>query len=222
MKKNAMNFFPCRIRLLLFALGLCALWLSPLTSAKGQGTGQATAKPQATVQKELPFRAVENISSPAGWKRYHFGDPVVFSAILPRNPMVITNPLQSEEGGIHIFMATDGTSVYGVGYLQVREENEKLQQQRVQNFLVGLFDGAARMAKEMGITDEPKLSEIRRAKVDRLDGYEQEAVIGQLVITARAATLGDDLYAVYVMRRGEGTASDRNAFFNSFQIRVAR
>ena len=49
-----------------------------------------------------------------------------------------------------------------------------------------------------------------------------EAVIGPYVNITRAATLGGKLYAVSVMRLGDGSTSNRNAFFNSFEIRAAR
>jgi hypothetical protein len=210
----------------LVALSIAALSLFALTTVEGHGKAQtgANVKPSNPVQTELPFRAVENVSAPVGWKRYQFGDPVLFSVVLPGEPVASSNSEArgDENGVVHLFLARDGMSFYGLSYGRVREATDRLQQRRAPNFLAGVVDGIIRMIKEKGVRDEPKVGELRSAKVAGLDGYEVEAVIGRLVITARAATLGDNLYAIYVMRSEEGSASNRSAFFNSFEIRGPR
>jgi hypothetical protein len=122
------------------------------------------------------------------------------------------------EGVVYLFLAPSGMTVYGVTYAEEAATSEEAQKRRVTNFLAGVADSFVATVKKRGVTAEPRVSDLRRVKVAGRDGYELEVIIGTYVNITRVVTLGGKLYAVSAMRNGEGSASDRNSFFNSFQV----
>src|SRR5215213_1879840 len=78
--------------------------------------------PAPTPSEITPLRmtVVEEPSALSGWKRYQFGDPTLFSGILPAAPLYQSEKFPVPQGSLvtRVYMAASASGVYGLNYIE--------------------------------------------------------------------------------------------------------
>jgi hypothetical protein len=205
------------LRLLFFSL----LVIDITATVRAQNAG-------VTRSEEIPplsFTSVDDLSAPTGWRRYQFGDPVQFGAVLPSQPGVHS----SKSGTLtqHIYLAQNsetGTQyflIYMVDTAVMTERRSDADAKRAfDDLMKGLAEGAKESLKRIEIIAEMKVDAERRIKISGIDGYEQEVSIGPLSGRAQAVFLGRTAYMAISFWPKGSSLNEPAAFFNSFQVRA--
>jgi hypothetical protein len=181
----------------------------------GDPVGHETPKPLKVVE-------ADEKTAPAGWKRYRFGEPVLFSALLPLKPDAHAARLSGSDGDeiVHAFYSLSGTSLYGVIYAidlpgTIEAKTDEQRQKAFKNFIYGFAAGfeknsAGGEPAKFNITVE------RGVKVGGLDGYEKVFTLGNYNGLAQMA-FKDKSRVVLIVLTGPGNPAAGSAwFFSSF------
>lgn len=188
--------------------------------------------PAATPSEITPLRmtVVEEAAALSGWKRYQFGDPVLFSGILPAEPLYQSEKFPVPQGSLvtRVYMAASASGVYGLNYIespltaapgQVDAQTKTF----FNSYMKGFIDGFKKGLEQKGFTDlETKTGPERRVRISGLDGFEQDLTIGPFEGRTQVVFIGRKVYAAIALWRPESPANERTAFFNSFQVRDKR
>jgi hypothetical protein len=190
---------------------------------------QAQQPGQAANQEAVaPLRVVvvEDTTAPAGWKRYQFGDPISFSAILPGAPEYHSSRLAPDKGSLiaRYYLNSNATGVYVLNYIESSQTNpfntsETETTITFNKYMTGLIKGFKAALQANGLTDlETTMGDQRRIKISGFVGYEQDLTIGPLQGRAQVLFLGKYAYVAMAFWGEQDPLSERTAFFNSFQI----
>ncbi|HEY0003303.1 MAG TPA: hypothetical protein VGB17_00735 [Pyrinomonadaceae bacterium] len=213
---------------------LLKISFATLLLASGAIRAQAQQPAYGSPNEIAPLRmtAVEEASAPAGWKRYQFGDPLLFSAILPGAPQAQSEKFTDAKGPlvVRLYMAASPTGgVYGLNYAEAAptmalDKSETESRRFFTNYMAGFIAGFKKGLQDRGMTAEleTQTSPERRVKISGLDGYEQDIAIGPFNGRSQVVFLGRNIYAAIALWNQNNPLSERTAFFNSFQIRHAR
>ena len=191
--------------------------------------GQAQQPAQATSQAEIaPLRMVivDEASALSGWKRYQFGDPQLFSAILPGAPQYQSEKFPVNQGSLvtRLYMIPSTSGVYGLNYIEsplttTPGQTDAQTRTFFNNYMKGFIDGFKKGLQQRGFTDlETKTSAERLVKISGFAGFEQDLTIGPFEGRTQVVFLGRRVYAAIALWNTDNPLSERTAFFNSFQI----
>jgi hypothetical protein len=188
--------------------------------------------PAPTPSEITPLRmtVVEEPSALSGWKHYQFGDPTLFSGILPAAPIYQSEKFPVPQGSLvtRVYMAASASGVYGLNYIEspLTSAPGQIDAQTktfFNNYMKGFIDGFKRGLEQKGFTDlETKTGPERKVRISGLDGFEQDLTIGPFEGRTQVVFIGRKVYAAVALWRPESPANERTAFFNSFQVRAKR
>lgn len=188
--------------------------------------------PVATPAEIAPLRmtVVEEASALPGWKRYQFGDPQLFSAILPGAPQYQSEKFPVTQGTLvtRLYVTPSATGVYGLNYIEsplasTTGQTDAETRNFFTGYMKGFIDGFKKGLEQKGFTDvETKTGAERQVRVSGFDGFEQDLTIGPFEGRSQVVFIGRRVYAAIALWNQENPASERAAFFNSFQIRDKR
>jgi hypothetical protein len=194
--------------------------------------GQAQQPDPAAAAEIVPLRmtAVEDASAPSGWKRYQFGNPTLFSALLPGAPQYQSKKFPAGQGSLsaHLYIIPSSTGVLGLNYIEssatAAPGNSETESRRFFNgYMKGFIESLKEGLKNKGVTDlETEVSVERRIKVSGHDGYEQDFSIGPFNGRSQVVFLGRNVYSAIAFWNKQSASNESGVFFKSFQIRSGR
>ncbi len=209
-------------RAVLLLLALCAVFV---------GNGRAQVVKPATGKALAPLRikVVAGRQSPPGWKRYQFGEPVLFGAVLPQPPEEkIRNEETPDDGdkslGIRSYVAVSETANYGLIYMvddSIRGKSEAEKSGYYNDFASGF---ANRLLTNGSLDDGAKVEILgeRRVKAGGIEGFECELSFSVYRGRLQMFFVGEAALAVLAIWNQENPARERAAFFNSLTMEMAR
>jgi hypothetical protein len=203
------------------------LLIGSALNTHSQPTGATTI--QGTLAP-LPITNVEDSTLAAGWKRYQFGKPVLFTAVLPSAPEYQSQTLAPEQGSLRlrIYMTSNSTGVFGLNYIESPQvgafkKSEAATRGFFNTYITGFIKGFKESMEAAGFNNlATEISPERRVRISGLDGYEQDIVIGPTQGRMQVVFLGQYVYAAVAFWTAEGPLSEPTAFFNSFQVHRRR
>lgn len=188
--------------------------------------------PAPTPSEITPLRmtVVEEPSALSGWRRYQFGDPMLFSGVLPTEPQYQSEKFPVAQGSLvtRLYMAASASGVYGLNYIEsplATTPGQADAQNRTffNNYMKGFIDGFKKGLEQRGFTDlETKTSPERQVRISGLDGFEQDLTVGPFAGRTQVVFIGRKVYAAVALWREDSPVNERTVFFNSFQIRDKR
>ncbi len=192
-------------------------------------THEALAQTSPANKDEItPLRivALDDKAAPSGWKRYQFGDPILFSAILPNPPQTLSNKFESKTEApliARLYIAPSITGVYGVSYMEDlgaegKPKSEESRQKFIHDFIKGFANGFIKGLEARGVTAELKEIAQRKVRIGGIDRYEHDLNIGAFTGRAQVVFVGSKIYAAFALWKPESSTSERTAFFNSLKI----
>ncbi|MDX6696480.1 MAG: hypothetical protein QOF02_4083 [Blastocatellia bacterium] len=210
---------------------LRGVWIAlAMMSIAGGVVAQQTYGDPVGREVPPPLKIVEadDKSVPAGWKRFQFGEPVLFSAILPSLPEEHAARVSGSDGAeiVRAFYSLSGTALLGITYTTdlpgaVKAKTVEQQKAAFKNFIYGFAAGFANNSQgnepaKFNITSE------RSVKVGGLDGYEKVFTLGdynglaQMVFKEKSSV-------ILIFLTGAGNpAAERATFFSSFMFSQPR
>ena len=218
-----MNIRSTPARLALAQLILCA-------AAFAQTTATNPPKPPPVAPNGA--RAVEDVSSPVGWKRYEiqFGTGNVVSVVLPAPPKVETNQIPmgtAKPATMHMLTSESKSSVFVVGYMEGLPaevtDNKEVQPYLFEKLWSGVAEGLATSLRENKVTAEVVAQPRREETVSGQRAQAQDFTVGDLAAgRARAVIAGGHLYMVFGASVSKSLSAEAAAFAASFELRAAR
>lgn len=186
---------------------------------------QTGASPQKNALGEPPpIKTLGALQSPAGWKRYQFGDPALFSVALPETPIAV-NASDEAEGRKDIpwvHLAQSATAGYEVVYFTETEilhkQSELERATFYRNFASGFVDA---IKEKLAAGAEYQTLADRRIRAAGTEGFEREFALGPLQGRMRMFFIGTSAVSLVAMWKQDSPATEREAFFNSFTIDAA-
>ncbi|HEY0099448.1 MAG TPA: hypothetical protein VGB76_10915 [Pyrinomonadaceae bacterium] len=217
---------------------LALLFAVTIGTATAQAQKQAEEKiilppsPAPPIAQPLPTplqaKPVADKLAPAGWMRYEVGEPLVFSLLLPTQPMGMVdrvNVAPGVEGISRIYLSVADTGVYGVSFMDALPA-ELLTEPRRRTFFEGFSqefaEGFQARMKERGMEVRLTMLEQRAASASGMTGYEQDFSYGQVMGRVRVVFGAGSAYAVMAIWNGLSLNSERSAFFESLKVSAKR
>jgi hypothetical protein len=206
---------------------LRGVWIAlAMMSVAASASAQQTYGDPVVHQDVPPLKivAVDEKTAPAGWKRYQFGEPVLFSSLLPGQPGVQEARVSGSDGAeiVRSYYSTSGTAVYGVTYATdlpgaVEAKTEEQRLAAFKNFLYGFAEGVRKSRPEYSKATFNILTE-QTVKVGGINGYEKEFTLGDYHGRAQMAFQGKSKVTLICLWGKANPAGERDAFFSSFKF----
>lgn len=213
-----------RFFLVLFA---CACLCGGAVSAQ---TPRGSARPAAAPPQQ-GARAVENVTAPAGWKRYeiHYAGGGVMRVVLPGQPEVSSDKIpmgKLRPATQHIFTTADDKGVYVVGYIEglpaALTADPGIRASFFNGLWKGMAEGMSNELKKNGVASEVVAKPLREVRVSGQQAQVQDFTVGKLAGSARAVLTGANSYLLVHISFADTINDSGNAFINSFELRPRR
>lgn len=227
----------------LCAAALCAALCAATPRAQGQAgpaTNPPPPPPKVVLQVEPPAAAptpkppppppskvVQGATVPAGWQKYEFGEPRLFSVALPAKHEVETEvvklgPKLFAPGYTYSGETDDGTYIaYYMEKLPIDAARmpEKYKNDFYEGVWKGLVDGIRQEMEKNGILLQLESGESRPAKVSGLDARDQDFTLGPVGGRVRMVLSGSRIFLALLMEDSEKPVSAAGlAFLNSLEV----
>jgi len=206
--------------------------LAPLLLALlALAAGARPAGPQQSDSAKQPpsAEAVADGRAPAGWKRYRFGAPALFTVLLPRPPALL--PGQPPEGDGKLwswgYYSSSDTAAYVLNYwLDAAEgaarKSEREKRTTYNNFAAGFANGLLRGGRFGPAARSVVLGE-RRVRIGGAEAFERDFAVGEHHFgRLRTVFAGEHMLTVSAVWLKDGPAAERAVFFDSLTLEMAR
>jgi hypothetical protein len=182
-----------------------------------QSTSQ---KPPAVLATTIPARVIADPSVRAGWRRYGFGEGPGFSVILPAEPVVTSEGVQTQI--LNTYIAATSYGVYAaarVDRIPVHMESapEEVRSRYFREYFQGFAKG---MEKALASTGQSvQLQEVTRvATTTGRNGFQQRFALGSMQGRAQMVFVGNSAFCIIAVWTPATPANDDESFFSSFRI----
>lgn len=180
--------------------------------------------------KMPPVKALADSSAPGGWKKFQFGEPALFSVILPEKHDAAGEllPLPGIDKPATTYVYTGQTEA-GV-FMAMYVENlpfvggqlpENIKESFYDGMWRGMLQGMKAELERSGLLFEITSGEKKTIMLSGLQGRSQDFTFGPLNGHVRMTIAGQRAYMAVIMIP-PGGGSEREAFFNSFVIHAKR
>jgi hypothetical protein len=207
---------------------LLASALSLLLALAPCARPQQSAAPQTTAGASPPrVEAVAEPRAPAGWRRYRFGEPVLYSVILPRAPLFVPDGPHGDDLASFGYYAPSETAAYAVIYsFDAREgaDRKTERQKRIDynNFAAGFVDGLLKGEQFSPGARAQVLGE-RRVRLGGVEAFERDFALGTTHRgRLRSISVGPRSLLVSAVWLADAPPAERTAFFDSLTLEMAR
>ena len=175
--------------------------------------------PRATVTG-IPARAIDDPSVRVGWRRYAFGASPGFSVILPSEPALTSEGVQTQI--LNTYIAATPSGVYAAARVDRIPVHMESAAEEVRNrYFREYFQGFAKgMEKALASTGQSvQLQEVTKvATAAGRDGFQQRFALGSMQGRAQMVFVGNSAFCVIAMWAPAALATDYESFFSSFRI----
>jgi hypothetical protein len=196
--------------------------------ARAQNPEPPTVKPIPP----LPYKSVDDRPGTGAWKRFQFGQPLLFSIILPQPPKASNLYTTGSDGGVTTwyFVANSVAASYGAAYSIYDEYNsnpamEKTEAQKqagYNNFAAGFVNGLLQGTQAPEGERGRVLAE-RRIKAGGLDGFERDFAFTQYQGRLQMFFIGQRSVVLFAIWKPEvESGKERADFFKSLTLDLAR
>ena len=186
--------------------------------------------PQGEPAKSPPrVEAVADARAPAGWKRYRFGSPALFTALLPQPPA--SAPGQPPEGDRKLwswaFYSASETAGYVLTYsLDTSEgaagKSEREKRAAYNNFAAGFAAGLTKGGK-FGSDARVEVLGERRVRLGDAEAFERDFSLGEYHLgRLRTIFAGEHSLTASAVWLKDSPAAERAVFFDSLTLEMAR
>ena len=220
------------IRCALFVIVACL----PL-AAQQQSRGPIGPAPKPSTQAAKPtvkmptVKALADSTAPKGWKKFQFGtQPLLFSILFPEKhdatSEIVPMPGSDHPATSYIYAAETETSVYmamcveDLPFIGERMP-EKIKQAFYEGIWLGMLEGMKQELDKSGLLFKIVSGEMEKITLSGLEGRSQDFTFGPLNGHTRMVIAGQRAYVAVMMAPPDG-GSEREAFFNSFEIHAKR
>lgn len=212
------------------ALFLASACLPLAAQQPGPVKPAAPAQVAKPAVKMPPVKASVDSSAPGGWKKFQFGEPALFSIILPEKHDAVGEilPLPGVAKPATSYVYTGETEV-GV-FMAMYVENlpfvagglsENIKESFYDGMWQGMLGGMKAELERTGLLLKITSGEKKTITLSGLQGRSQDFTFGPLNGHARMAIAGQRAYMALIMAPPDG-GGEREAFFNSFEIHAKR
>lgn len=195
-------------------------------AALAQG-GQA--KPILTPAPEAAkaARAVEDVRSPQGWKRYEIqlGVGSIVSIVLPSPPLVAFKqniPVGESSATNYIFGARSERGAYLISYIEGLPASMTIDRDAQTQFFVGFqgsfVEGKRKELREQGLDDSFETQPVRELRIGGYRAQAQDFTIGGRAGGARAVLAGGYAYMILTLAFDSKANETGKAFLDSFNV----
>lgn len=201
----------------LIALLFSLASLSLACASRKVDTQDAKASPRQT--------GADDSSSPAGWKRYDFKEPLAFSMILPNKPeqRVSTLPVETETS--HLFISKGNSGVYGATYITDLPAVASRWESAGNNLFYELFirDFAMKLEnkgveKSIDFESQVRFTTDRQVTINGQEALERDFILGDFQGRTQLRRIGQAGFCVVAIWKQGTPLVERDAFFNSVKI----
>jgi hypothetical protein len=193
-------------------------------SARAQNAGPATDNPITP----MPFKSVDERQSPAGWKRFLFGEPTLFSVLLPKSPQANSFHTTGSDGNLtswhHISQSKVAT--YGIIYSvyddPAVQKTEAQKRTSYNNFAAGFVNGLLKGMRR-GEDERGQVLAERRVRAGGIEGFERDFAFAGHQGRLQMFFVGQRALALFaVWKQDAETGNERADFFKSLTLEMAR
>ena len=214
MEKNKLNFL--------------LLMLLALTAATSLGQAPVSKLPAQPVDP-IPAKVVADISAPAGWQRYQFGERPQFSVILPAAPESSAERMPDSTTIVNLYIApAAGTGIFAAARLdKIPADLEKAPESRREAFFKEYFAGFAKgfqesMAKNNLSFQLQLLDSQKVVTATGRGGFQQDMSVGPFKGRSQLVFVGTSAFCVLAIWNEKVPAATYETFFKSFQLTPAK
>jgi hypothetical protein len=180
----------------------------------------AAPKPPTDPVNAIPARVIDDPSVRAGWRRYGFGASAGFSVILPAEPALTSEAMQTQI--INTYIAATSSGVYAAARVdRIPVHMESAAEQVRSRYFREYFQGFAKgMEKSLASTGQSvQLQEVTKvATAAGRDGFQQRFAFGSMQGRAQMVFVGSSAFCIIALWTPAAPAADYESFFSSFRI----
>jgi hypothetical protein len=189
-----------------------------------------STEPQADKQiPALPYKSLEDTQATAGWKRFQFGEPLLFSIILPQQPKESATYTTGNDGGVTSwhYIATSPAATYGITYAvydddPALEKTEAQKRTSYNNFAAGFVNGLLHGAQAAEGEYGRVLAE-RRIRAGGIEGFERDFAFLEYQGRLQMFFVGVRSVGLFAIWKTPVESSrERADFFKSLTLEMAR
>jgi hypothetical protein len=211
----------------------CACW-SGAAAQSVQSTPPPIPPPVPVAAPETAksARALEDVRSPRGWKRYEIqlGGGSVVNVVLPTPPQALDQPIPLGENFpaalCHFFVATDSKGIYMIGYVEglpvAMTQDPAAQTSFFKGFWNGFAESARKRLKEGGSNETIAERASREMKIGGYRAQVQDFNVGTRAGSARAVITGGYAYMIVEIDLVDQPGEGASAFLDSFDVRTRK
>jgi hypothetical protein len=202
---------------------LIALLLSSTSSGFACGTravnrGDANIPPRQDGSRQ-------DEPTPAGWKRYDFQKPLVFSVLLPAPPEQRVSPLLEGAATSHVFISAGNSSVYGATYISdlpavvsrwESSGSELLYEVFIKDYALMLAGRGGERSADSG--SKVRFTADRQVTVGSLEGLERDFSLEDFRGRIQLLRVGPAAFCLVAIWKQTAPPTERESFFNSAKI----
>lgn len=231
--KAQVSSMKSRLQTICLSLAFCCACWSSASAQAVQGTPPpippAAPVPVAAPETAKAARAVEDVGSPQGWKRYEIqlGGGSVVSVVLPAPPRAFDQTIRINEklppATCHYFGVTDKKGIYIVGYVEGLPVAATLDPAAQTSFFRGFWNGFAeserQRLREGGSGETVTARASREMKIGGYRAQVQDFSVGARAGSARAVITGGYAYMIVEIDLVDQPGEGASAFLDSFDVR---
>ena len=204
-----------------------AFLLALLLSLASSGVACASRKMDTQDAKATPRQVggTDDSSSPVGWKRYDFNEPLAFSMILPNKPEQRVSTFLEETETSHLFISAGNSSVYGVVYISDLPAVASRWESAGNKFFYELFirDFAVKLEskggeKSIDFDSQVRFTTDRQVAVGGQEAWERDFAVGDFQGRTQLIRIGQAGFCIVAIWKQSTPLAERDAFFNSVKL----
>jgi hypothetical protein len=205
-----------------------ALVMALASIARAQNPEPPTVKPIPP----LPYKSVDERQGTGAWKRFQFGDPLLFSLILPQPPKTNNLYTTGSDGGVTTwyFVANSLVASYGAAYSIYDEYSSNPGTQKTEaqkragynNFAAGFVNGLLQ-GTQAAEGERGRVLAERRIRAGGVDGFERDFAFTAYQGRLQMFYVGQRSVVLFAIWKPEVDSSKERAdFFKSLTLDLAR